>query len=129
MIGAADLECWYVSLLTRPPNVLLPPIFLSPGNLGAALATQTTPNFHSYTLISFDTKSIMALDMKNFQFAVPIPADSTASSYPRYVQLTFPNNMMFIFETFTATLEDWTALFSLVDSKHTIIVSFHGADD
>uniref|UniRef100_A0A915J0N3 Uncharacterized protein n=1 Tax=Romanomermis culicivorax TaxID=13658 RepID=A0A915J0N3_ROMCU len=48
----------------------------------------------------------MAADMKNFQFTVPMPADSTASSYPRYVQLAFPNGMMFVFETFTATPED-----------------------
>uniref|UniRef100_A0A915IXC4 Uncharacterized protein n=1 Tax=Romanomermis culicivorax TaxID=13658 RepID=A0A915IXC4_ROMCU len=42
-------------------------------------------------------------------------ADSTASSYPPYVQLVFPNSTMFVFETFAATLEDWTARFSLVD--------------
>uniref|UniRef100_A0A915HKK7 Uncharacterized protein n=1 Tax=Romanomermis culicivorax TaxID=13658 RepID=A0A915HKK7_ROMCU len=58
----------------------------------------------------------MAVDMKNFQFAVPMPADSMASSYPGYVQLPFPNGMMFVFETFVTTPEDWTALFSLVDS-------------
>uniref|UniRef100_A0A915IS91 Uncharacterized protein n=1 Tax=Romanomermis culicivorax TaxID=13658 RepID=A0A915IS91_ROMCU len=56
----------------------------------------------------------MAADMKNFQFTLPMPADSTAFSYPRYVQLTFPNGTMFIFETLAATPEDWTALFSLV---------------
>uniref|UniRef100_A0A915J341 Uncharacterized protein n=1 Tax=Romanomermis culicivorax TaxID=13658 RepID=A0A915J341_ROMCU len=67
--------------------------------------------------------------MKSFQFPVPMPADSTASSYPRYVQLSFPNGTMFVFETFTATLEDWTALFSLVDGEHIIVVSFNGADD
>uniref|UniRef100_A0A915IM47 Uncharacterized protein n=1 Tax=Romanomermis culicivorax TaxID=13658 RepID=A0A915IM47_ROMCU len=33
----------------------------------------------------------MAVDMINFQFAVPMPANSTASSYPRYVQFAFPN--------------------------------------
>uniref|UniRef100_A0A915JP51 Uncharacterized protein n=1 Tax=Romanomermis culicivorax TaxID=13658 RepID=A0A915JP51_ROMCU len=71
----------------------------------------------------------MAVDMKNFQFTVPMPADSTASSYPRYVQLASPNRTMFIFETFAATPEDWTALFSLVEGQHTIVVSFHGADD
>uniref|UniRef100_A0A915HGF4 Uncharacterized protein n=1 Tax=Romanomermis culicivorax TaxID=13658 RepID=A0A915HGF4_ROMCU len=71
----------------------------------------------------------MAGDMKNFQFAVPMPANSTASSYPRYIQLVFPNGTMFVFETFTATPEDWTALFSLVDGEHTIIVSFDGAED
>uniref|UniRef100_A0A915JZD4 Uncharacterized protein n=1 Tax=Romanomermis culicivorax TaxID=13658 RepID=A0A915JZD4_ROMCU len=70
----------------------------------------------------------MAADMKNFQFTVPMPADSTASSYPPYVQLMFPNSTMFVFETFATTLEDWTALFSLVDGEHTIIVSFDGAD-
>uniref|UniRef100_A0A915J8N0 Uncharacterized protein n=1 Tax=Romanomermis culicivorax TaxID=13658 RepID=A0A915J8N0_ROMCU len=37
--------------------------------------------------------------------------------------------MMFVFKTFTAIQEDWTALFSLVDSNHTIIVSFDGAND
>uniref|UniRef100_A0A915JGW3 Uncharacterized protein n=1 Tax=Romanomermis culicivorax TaxID=13658 RepID=A0A915JGW3_ROMCU len=41
----------------------------------------------------------------------------------------FPNGTMFIFETFTAMPEDWTALFSLVDGEHTIVVSFDGADD
>uniref|UniRef100_A0A915IZQ2 Uncharacterized protein n=1 Tax=Romanomermis culicivorax TaxID=13658 RepID=A0A915IZQ2_ROMCU len=71
----------------------------------------------------------MATDMKNFQFTMLMPADSTASSYPRYVQLVFPNSTMFVFETFTATLEDWTALFSLVDGEHTIVVSFDGAKD
>uniref|UniRef100_A0A915HLN9 Uncharacterized protein n=1 Tax=Romanomermis culicivorax TaxID=13658 RepID=A0A915HLN9_ROMCU len=69
----------------------------------------------------------MVTDRKNFQFAVPMTANSTASSYPRYVQLAFPNGMMFIFETFTATLEDWTALFSLVDGEHTIFLFFDGA--
>uniref|UniRef100_A0A915JJU3 Uncharacterized protein n=1 Tax=Romanomermis culicivorax TaxID=13658 RepID=A0A915JJU3_ROMCU len=34
---------------------------------------------------------------------------------------------MFVFETFTATLEDWTALFSLVDGEHTIFLFFDGA--
>uniref|UniRef100_A0A915JXB7 Uncharacterized protein n=1 Tax=Romanomermis culicivorax TaxID=13658 RepID=A0A915JXB7_ROMCU len=71
----------------------------------------------------------MAADMKQFQFTVPMPADSMASSYPRYLQLTCPNGRMFVFKTFTATLEDWTTLFSLVDGKHTIIISFDGADD
>uniref|UniRef100_A0A915HY25 Uncharacterized protein n=1 Tax=Romanomermis culicivorax TaxID=13658 RepID=A0A915HY25_ROMCU len=71
----------------------------------------------------------MAVDMKNFQLTVKMPANSTASSYPRYVQLTFPNGTMFIFETFTATREDWTALFSLVDGHHTIVISFNGAKD
>uniref|UniRef100_A0A915HUN0 Uncharacterized protein n=1 Tax=Romanomermis culicivorax TaxID=13658 RepID=A0A915HUN0_ROMCU len=71
----------------------------------------------------------MAADMKNFPFAVPMPADSMASSYPRYVQLAFPNSMMFIFETFAATPEDWTPLFPLVDGEHTIVISFDGADD
>uniref|UniRef100_A0A915L051 Uncharacterized protein n=1 Tax=Romanomermis culicivorax TaxID=13658 RepID=A0A915L051_ROMCU len=66
----------------------------------------------------------MAADMNNFQFTVPMPADSTTSSYPQYVQLTFPNGTMFVFETFTTTLEDWTALFSLVDGEHTMVVSF-----
>uniref|UniRef100_A0A915ISP9 Transposase n=1 Tax=Romanomermis culicivorax TaxID=13658 RepID=A0A915ISP9_ROMCU len=36
---------------------------------------------------------------------------------------------MFVFETFTATPEDWTALFSLVDREHTIVISFDGAED
>uniref|UniRef100_A0A915JVA4 Uncharacterized protein n=1 Tax=Romanomermis culicivorax TaxID=13658 RepID=A0A915JVA4_ROMCU len=58
-----------------------------------------------------------------------MPADSTASSYPRYIQLAFPNGTMFVFQTFTATPENWTALFSLVDGEHTIVVSFHGAKD
>uniref|UniRef100_A0A915KYT5 Uncharacterized protein n=1 Tax=Romanomermis culicivorax TaxID=13658 RepID=A0A915KYT5_ROMCU len=71
----------------------------------------------------------MAPDMKSFQFAVPMPADSTAFSYPRYLQLAFPNGMMFVFETFTATPEDWTALFSLVDGDHTIVNSLDGADN
>uniref|UniRef100_A0A915JM75 Uncharacterized protein n=1 Tax=Romanomermis culicivorax TaxID=13658 RepID=A0A915JM75_ROMCU len=71
----------------------------------------------------------MARNMKNFQFTVPMPANSTASSYPRYAQLAFPNGTMFVFETFAATPENWTALFSLVDGEHTIIVSFDGADD
>uniref|UniRef100_A0A915IRC5 Uncharacterized protein n=1 Tax=Romanomermis culicivorax TaxID=13658 RepID=A0A915IRC5_ROMCU len=113
----------------RPPNLLPSLIFLSPGSLGQALASQHTPTFGGYTLIGFDTKSIMATDIKNFQFTVPMPADSRASIYQGYVQLMFPNGTMFVFETFTATLEDWTALFSLVDGKHTIFVSFHGADD
>uniref|UniRef100_A0A915HTN1 Uncharacterized protein n=1 Tax=Romanomermis culicivorax TaxID=13658 RepID=A0A915HTN1_ROMCU len=41
----------------------------------------------------------------------------------------FSNGMMFVFETFTVTPEDRTALFSLVDSEHTIVVSFDGAHD
>uniref|UniRef100_A0A915HFT4 Uncharacterized protein n=1 Tax=Romanomermis culicivorax TaxID=13658 RepID=A0A915HFT4_ROMCU len=36
---------------------------------------------------------------------------------------------MFVFETFTATLEDWTALFSLLDGEHTVLVSLDGAHD
>uniref|UniRef100_A0A915HG08 Uncharacterized protein n=1 Tax=Romanomermis culicivorax TaxID=13658 RepID=A0A915HG08_ROMCU len=129
MIRATNLESWYIPLFPRPRNVLLPLIFLAPGNLGVALAAQPTPNFHGYTLVGFDTESIMAVDMKNFQFNMPMPANSTVSSYQRYVQLTFPNGTMFIFETYTATPEDWTALFSLVDDEHTIVVSFHGADN
>uniref|UniRef100_A0A915K740 Uncharacterized protein n=1 Tax=Romanomermis culicivorax TaxID=13658 RepID=A0A915K740_ROMCU len=124
IIRPTDLESGYVSLYTRPPNVLPPLIFLSPSSLGQDLAAQPTPNFCGFTLVGFHTQSIMAADMKNFQFAMPMPANSTASSYPCYVQLAFP-----IFETFAATLEDWTALFSLVDSEHTIIISFNGADD
>uniref|UniRef100_A0A915JP19 Uncharacterized protein n=1 Tax=Romanomermis culicivorax TaxID=13658 RepID=A0A915JP19_ROMCU len=69
----------------------------------------------------------MAADMKNFKFTIPMPADSTASSYPCYIQLTFPKGTMFVFETFRATPEDWTALFSLVDGDHTILISFDGA--
>uniref|UniRef100_A0A915L561 Uncharacterized protein n=1 Tax=Romanomermis culicivorax TaxID=13658 RepID=A0A915L561_ROMCU len=126
---AADLESWYISMYARPLNVLPLPIFLSPGSLGQALAAQPTPNFRGYTLIGLDTESIMATDMKHFQFTVSMPADSTAPSCLRYVQLPYPNGMMFVFETFTATPEDWTALFSLVDSKHTIVVSFDEADD
>uniref|UniRef100_A0A915ISK5 Uncharacterized protein n=1 Tax=Romanomermis culicivorax TaxID=13658 RepID=A0A915ISK5_ROMCU len=45
------------------------------------------------------------------------------------MQLAFPNGTMFVFKTFTATLEDWTTLFSLVHGEHTIVVSFDGADD
>uniref|UniRef100_A0A915JJW5 Uncharacterized protein n=1 Tax=Romanomermis culicivorax TaxID=13658 RepID=A0A915JJW5_ROMCU len=82
MIHAANLECWYVSLFAQPPNLLPLPIFLSPGSLWAALASQPTPNFRGYTLVSFDTESIMVTDMKNFQFAMPMTANSTASSYP-----------------------------------------------
>uniref|UniRef100_A0A915JJU9 Uncharacterized protein n=1 Tax=Romanomermis culicivorax TaxID=13658 RepID=A0A915JJU9_ROMCU len=129
MIRAANLECWYVSLFARPWNLLPPPIFLSPGNLGVALATQPMPNFHGYTLIGFNTESIMAIDMKNFQFAMPMPADSMVSSYPRSVQLAFPNRMMFVFETFTATPKDWTTLFCLVEGEHTIVISFDGANN
>uniref|UniRef100_A0A915JTY8 Uncharacterized protein n=1 Tax=Romanomermis culicivorax TaxID=13658 RepID=A0A915JTY8_ROMCU len=81
MICAAALECWYISLFARPPNVLGLPIFLSTGNLGAALAAQTTPNFHGYTLVGFDSESIMAVDMKSSQFTMPMPANSMASSY------------------------------------------------
>uniref|UniRef100_A0A915IZW2 Uncharacterized protein n=1 Tax=Romanomermis culicivorax TaxID=13658 RepID=A0A915IZW2_ROMCU len=113
LVHAADLECWFMSLYARPPNVLPLPIFLSPHCLGAALATQPTPNFRGYPLVGFNMESIMAMDMKNFKFSVPMPADSTASSYPRYV----------------ATPEDWTVLFSLIDSDHTIIISFDGADE
>uniref|UniRef100_A0A915KZY7 Uncharacterized protein n=1 Tax=Romanomermis culicivorax TaxID=13658 RepID=A0A915KZY7_ROMCU len=129
LICAADLESWHVSMYARPPNALPLPIFLSPRSLAQALAPQPTPNFRGYTLVGFDTKSIMAADMKSFQFTVPMPADSMASSYPRYIQLVFPNSTMFVFETFTATPEDWTTLFSLVDGEHTIVVSFDGADD
>uniref|UniRef100_A0A915HLV3 Peptidase M12A domain-containing protein n=1 Tax=Romanomermis culicivorax TaxID=13658 RepID=A0A915HLV3_ROMCU len=74
-------------------------------------------------------ESIMAADMKDFKFTIPMPADSTASSFPCYIQLAFPNGTIFVFKTFTATLEDWTALFSLVDGEHTILISFDGADD
>uniref|UniRef100_A0A915J110 Uncharacterized protein n=1 Tax=Romanomermis culicivorax TaxID=13658 RepID=A0A915J110_ROMCU len=129
MIPATNLECWYVSLFARPLNMLPPPIFLSPRCLGVALAIQHMPNFRGYTLVGFDMESIMAADMKNFQFTVPMPANSTASSCPRYVQLRFPNSMMFVFETFTATPKDWTPLFSLVDGEHTIVISFDGADN
>uniref|UniRef100_A0A915JYJ4 Uncharacterized protein n=1 Tax=Romanomermis culicivorax TaxID=13658 RepID=A0A915JYJ4_ROMCU len=80
-------------------------------------------------LVGFDPESIMAADMNNFQLAMPMIADSTASSYPPYVQLAFPNGMMYVFETFTATPEDWTALFSLVNGDHTIVISFDRADD
>uniref|UniRef100_A0A915L488 Uncharacterized protein n=1 Tax=Romanomermis culicivorax TaxID=13658 RepID=A0A915L488_ROMCU len=62
--------------------MLPPPIFLSPQGLGQALAAQTTPNFRGYTSASFDTESIMAADMTNFQFTVPMPANSMGSSYP-----------------------------------------------
>uniref|UniRef100_A0A915JDB3 Uncharacterized protein n=1 Tax=Romanomermis culicivorax TaxID=13658 RepID=A0A915JDB3_ROMCU len=71
----------------------------------------------------------MAADMKNFQFTVPMPADSMATSYPGYVQLPFPNGTMYVFETFTTTPEDWTTLFSLVSGDHTIVISLDGADD
>uniref|UniRef100_A0A915JF40 Late embryogenesis abundant protein LEA-2 subgroup domain-containing protein n=1 Tax=Romanomermis culicivorax TaxID=13658 RepID=A0A915JF40_ROMCU len=81
MICAADLECWYTSLFARPPNVLSPPIFPSTGNLGLTLATQPMPNFLGYTSVRFDIESIMAADMKNFQFALPMPVDFTGSSY------------------------------------------------
>uniref|UniRef100_A0A915K8C9 Uncharacterized protein n=1 Tax=Romanomermis culicivorax TaxID=13658 RepID=A0A915K8C9_ROMCU len=80
-------------------------------------------------LVGFDTESITAADIKNFKFTVPMPADSTASSYPCYVQLAFPHGTMFVFKKFSATPEDWTTLFSLVDRDHTIIISFNGADD
>uniref|UniRef100_A0A915KJH4 Uncharacterized protein n=1 Tax=Romanomermis culicivorax TaxID=13658 RepID=A0A915KJH4_ROMCU len=80
-------------------------------------------------MVGFDTESIMAADMKNFQFTMPMPADSMASSYLHYIQLAFPNGTLFIFETFAATPEDWTVLFSLVHGKHTIVVSFDGAND
>uniref|UniRef100_A0A915J199 Uncharacterized protein n=1 Tax=Romanomermis culicivorax TaxID=13658 RepID=A0A915J199_ROMCU len=36
---------------------------------------------------------------------------------------------MLVFETFTVTLGDWTALFSLVHGEYTIIISFNGDDD
>uniref|UniRef100_A0A915J0H7 Uncharacterized protein n=1 Tax=Romanomermis culicivorax TaxID=13658 RepID=A0A915J0H7_ROMCU len=78
---AANLESWYVSMYTRPPNALPPPIFLSPGSLGQPMAAQPTPNFRGYTVVSFHTELIMVADMTNFQFTVPRPADSTASSY------------------------------------------------
>uniref|UniRef100_A0A915L4Q2 Uncharacterized protein n=1 Tax=Romanomermis culicivorax TaxID=13658 RepID=A0A915L4Q2_ROMCU len=71
----------------------------------------------------------MASDLKNFKFAITMPADTTASSYRRYVQLGFPNGAIFMFETFTATSKDWTALFSLVNGEHTIIISLDGADN
>uniref|UniRef100_A0A915JMJ4 Uncharacterized protein n=1 Tax=Romanomermis culicivorax TaxID=13658 RepID=A0A915JMJ4_ROMCU len=58
-----------------------------------------------------------------------MPANSTASGYPLYVQLAFPNPTMFVFKTFTARPEDWMALFSLVDGKHTIVISFNGDSD
>uniref|UniRef100_A0A915I4V9 Uncharacterized protein n=1 Tax=Romanomermis culicivorax TaxID=13658 RepID=A0A915I4V9_ROMCU len=67
----------------------------------------------------------MAAHIKNFQFTVPMPADSTASSYLGYVQLPFWNGMMYIFQTFTATPEDWTALFALVVGDHTIVIPFN----
>uniref|UniRef100_A0A915HIK4 Uncharacterized protein n=1 Tax=Romanomermis culicivorax TaxID=13658 RepID=A0A915HIK4_ROMCU len=129
LIHVADLESWHISMYAQPPNMLPPPIFLSPKSLGQALAPQPTPNFPGYTLIGFDTESIMATDLKNFQFTVPMPANSMGSSYPQYIQLAFPNGTMFVYETFNATPEDWTTLFSLVDGEHTIIVSFDGADD
>uniref|UniRef100_A0A915IQT7 Uncharacterized protein n=1 Tax=Romanomermis culicivorax TaxID=13658 RepID=A0A915IQT7_ROMCU len=129
LLRAADLECWYLSLYAGPPNVLPPLTFLSPGSLGAALAPQPMPNFGCYTLVGFDMESIMATDMKSFQFALPMPADSMPSSYPQYVQLAFPDGMTFSFETFTATPEDWTVLFFLVDRDHTIIISFDGANN
>uniref|UniRef100_A0A915JZX1 Uncharacterized protein n=1 Tax=Romanomermis culicivorax TaxID=13658 RepID=A0A915JZX1_ROMCU len=129
LLHTADLACWFVSLYAPPPNVLLLLIFLSPGCLGAVLAAQPMLNICGYMLVSFDTELVMADDMKNFKFTIAMPADSTASSYPRYVQLAFLNGTMFIFKTFTATPEDWTTLFSLVDGDHTIVISFDGADD
>uniref|UniRef100_A0A915K7L6 Uncharacterized protein n=1 Tax=Romanomermis culicivorax TaxID=13658 RepID=A0A915K7L6_ROMCU len=92
-------------------------------------ATQPTPNFQGYTLVGFDTESIMARDMKNFKFTVPMPANCTASSYWHYVQLPFPYGTMFVFETFAEMLEDWMALFFLIDGEHIILISFDGADD
>uniref|UniRef100_A0A915J1V3 Uncharacterized protein n=1 Tax=Romanomermis culicivorax TaxID=13658 RepID=A0A915J1V3_ROMCU len=129
LVCIANLKCWYISLFARPPNVLLPPIFLTPCCLGAALATQSMSNFHGHTQIGFDTESILAADMKNFKSKVPMPADPHASSYPCYIQLAFPNGNMLIFTTFTAKPEDWTALFSLIDGDHTIVISYDGADN
>uniref|UniRef100_A0A915JW70 Uncharacterized protein n=1 Tax=Romanomermis culicivorax TaxID=13658 RepID=A0A915JW70_ROMCU len=103
-------------LVRQPPKVLPPPIFLVPSCLGVALATQPTPNYGGDTLDSFDMEFIMAADMQHFKFIITMPADTTASSYPHYVQLAFPNGTMFVFEMFTATPEDWTPLFSLVDA-------------
>uniref|UniRef100_A0A915IQG9 Uncharacterized protein n=1 Tax=Romanomermis culicivorax TaxID=13658 RepID=A0A915IQG9_ROMCU len=80
-------------------------------------------------LVGFDTESLMAANMKNFKFTITVPANTTASSYPRYVQLVFLNGTIFVFETFTATPEDWTPLFFLVDGHHTIVISLDGADD
>uniref|UniRef100_A0A915IGD2 Uncharacterized protein n=1 Tax=Romanomermis culicivorax TaxID=13658 RepID=A0A915IGD2_ROMCU len=104
-------------------------VMVSTGTAMAALAAQPTPNFWGYTLVSFDTESIMAGDMKQFKFTVPMPADSMASSYLGYIQLAFSSGTMFMFETFAAMPEDWTVLFSLVDGEHTIVVSFHVAND
>uniref|UniRef100_A0A915IVY5 Uncharacterized protein n=1 Tax=Romanomermis culicivorax TaxID=13658 RepID=A0A915IVY5_ROMCU len=129
LIWAADLKCWFVSLFDKPPNVLPTLIFLAPSCLGTALPTQSTPNFRAYTLVGFDTEFIMARDMKNFKFAVPMPAHSMGSCYPCYVQLAFPNGTMFVFETFTGIPEDWTMLFSLVHGKYTIVISFDGANN
>uniref|UniRef100_A0A915IRX8 Uncharacterized protein n=1 Tax=Romanomermis culicivorax TaxID=13658 RepID=A0A915IRX8_ROMCU len=109
--------------------MLPPPIFLVPGCFGVTLAAQPTPNFWGCTLVHFNTESIMAGNMKNFKFAVTMPADSTASSYPRDIQLAFLSGTMFVFETLAVTLEDWTALFSLVDGQHTILISFDGGND
>uniref|UniRef100_A0A915LAE9 Uncharacterized protein n=1 Tax=Romanomermis culicivorax TaxID=13658 RepID=A0A915LAE9_ROMCU len=116
-------------LFTQPPKVLPRPIFLVPGCLGVALAAQPTPNFRGYTLIGFDTESTIAANMKHFKFAMQMPADSTVSSYLCYIQLAFPSSTMFIFETFSAMLEDWTTLFSLAHGEHTIVISFDGADN
>uniref|UniRef100_A0A915KUR8 Integrase zinc-binding domain-containing protein n=1 Tax=Romanomermis culicivorax TaxID=13658 RepID=A0A915KUR8_ROMCU len=71
---------------------------------------------------------IITTGIVNISLVVPMPANSTTSSYLRYMQLAFPNGTMFIFETFTAMWEDWTAFFIIVDSKHTIVISFDGAD-
>uniref|UniRef100_A0A915II40 Uncharacterized protein n=1 Tax=Romanomermis culicivorax TaxID=13658 RepID=A0A915II40_ROMCU len=51
----------------------------------------------------------MASNMKHFKFTIPMPANTTVSSY---IQLAFPSRTMIVFETFTTTPEDWTALFS-----------------
>uniref|UniRef100_A0A915LEU5 Uncharacterized protein n=1 Tax=Romanomermis culicivorax TaxID=13658 RepID=A0A915LEU5_ROMCU len=122
LIHATNLECWFVFLYTRPPNILPPPIFLSPGCLEAALAAQPTPNFRSCTLVSLDTESVMAADMKNFKFTIPMPANSTASSYPCYVQLAFLNEVYSVPALFPQDSLDAAQIDNLAE---TLIATYH----
>uniref|UniRef100_A0A915ITM3 Uncharacterized protein n=1 Tax=Romanomermis culicivorax TaxID=13658 RepID=A0A915ITM3_ROMCU len=84
-----------VSTLCLKPFIpgLTKDIFISeiaPGCLRAALAAQPTLKFVGYTLVSFDKESIMADDMKQFKFTIPMPATPRHQATRAMFNLRFP---------------------------------------
>uniref|UniRef100_A0A915KCD5 Uncharacterized protein n=1 Tax=Romanomermis culicivorax TaxID=13658 RepID=A0A915KCD5_ROMCU len=56
-------------------------------------------------------------------------ADKNASSYPSYMQLTFPNGTTIVFETSTAKLNDCITFFNLDNGDHTILLLYDGTNN